>query len=525
VNAPDVLVVGAGPTGLATALTAHAHGADVRILERREDAFRPSRAMVLHPRALESLRPLGVTEELLDRADRAPRAELHLGGRVVAARLGDVALTDTPYPHLTLVRQADVEEVLTGALVQRGVSVERGVELVGAFPREERVHAVLRADGGTVDAEARHLVGCDGPDSVVRRAIGTTWDGAPYAVEVVLADIELDGDLSPGVLHVAAGRAGLVFLFALGEQATWRVLATRPAIGGDAPYGRPAGPVPTPVVQRLLDEAGLGAGGAGGRIEAMPWSARVPLQHRLAGSFRRGRLYLAGDAAHMHSPAAAQGMNTGILDAVNLGWKLAWADPDADPELLDSYDLERRPAAARVLTLTHLVFFAEASTHPLPALLRGTMLPLVSPVLPGLLRQPHLMAAVVALLSQRWVRYRRSPLAAGSPPGPGPRPGDRLADRDVRSAGRSVRLHDLTASPGVHLLLHRDEPAAPDVRADRVSVHRVDSWPGRGIVAVRPDGYVGYRRDGGGDPDGLAAWLDRAGAGLRNGSPRGSGRP
>ncbi|HET9632350.1 MAG TPA: FAD-dependent monooxygenase [Terrabacter sp.] len=505
----DVLVVGAGPTGLALALEAHASGANVRIIERRAESFRPSRAMIMHSRALEVLRPLGVAEEVLDRADRSPRAQLHLGSRTVAAQLGDVALGDTAYPHLTLVRQADVEDVLADALAARGVTVERGVELVGGSAGVDGMHVHVRSDDEVAPASCRFLVGCDGPDSLVRRLAGIGWRGGRYAQEVVLADVELDGTLEPGVLHVVAGRHGLVFLFALGEGASWRLLATRPADRAtEAAFGQPAGEVPLPEVQLLLDDSGLGA-----RATDMVWSARVPLQHRLATSFRRGPVFLAGDAAHAGSPAGGQGMNTGILDATNLGWKLAFAAGGGHPggrhqELLASYDLERRPAAAQVLALTHLIFFGEASTHPLPAFLRGSVLPYAAPALPVLLRQRPLLAAVVALLSQRWVRYRSSPLSvAGSPTSHGARPGDRLPDQTVTCERRSRRLHELTAEPGVHVLLERHTVVPELPAATRlVTVHRIDSWPGRGLLAVRPDGHVGYRTGRLVDDD-LARWL------------------
>ncbi|MEW1954306.1 FAD-dependent monooxygenase [Terrabacter sp. NPDC080008] len=509
---PDVLVVGAGPTGLAAALQAHAHGARVRVVERRPEAFRPSRAMIVHSRTLEVLRPLGVVDDVLARADRAPRAHLHFGRRVVEAELGHVALADTAYPHLTLVRQADVEDGLARALAARGVPVERGVELVGATWGPDRVSALVRTDGEVTEVVCRHLVGCDGPDSLVRRLAGIGWRGGRYAEEVVLADLELDGGdgkLAPGVLHVVAGREGLVFLFALGEGASWRLLGTRAAGGDrDGAFGQPAGELALTEVQGLLDAAGFGV-----RVGEMAWSAKVPLQHRLATTFRQGPVFLAGDAAHAGSPAGGQGLNTGILDATNLGWKLGLAarardDGDEPEELLASYDLERRPAAGQVLALTHLIFFGEASTHRVPAFLRGSLLPLAAPVLPVLLRQPPLLAAVVALLSQRWVRYRGSPLsAAGSPTGRGAHPGDRLPDRAIVSQGRSRRLHELTARPGLHLLLERDADAPALRPADPlVTLHRIDSWPGRGLVAVRPDGHVGYRT-GRLDGAGLASWL------------------
>jgi len=206
-------------------------------------------------------------------------------------------------------------------------------------------------------------------------------------------------------------------------------------------------------------------------------------------------------------------MNTGILDATNLGWKLAFAAGDGHlagrhAELLASYDPERRPAAGQVLALTHLIFFGEASTHPLPAFLRGVVLPYAAPALPVLLRQRPLVAAALALLSQRWVRYRSSPLSVeGSATSRGARPGDRLPDQTVTCEGRPLRLHELTAQPGLHVLLERSTVAPePPPAAPLVTVHRIESWPGRGLVAVRPDGHVGYRT-GRAVAGELEAWL------------------
>ncbi|WP_204918101.1 FAD-dependent monooxygenase [Microlunatus panaciterrae] len=200
---------------------------------------------------------------------------------------------------------------------------------------------------------------------------------------------------------------------------------------------------------------------------------------------------------------------------MNLGWKLAFAldQVQGHDALLDSYSLERRPVARQVLALTHLVFFAESSTNPLPAFLRGTLMPVAAPALPLLLGRPLLMAQVVRVLSQRWVRYRHSALSVqGQPGGPGPRPGDRLADEEVNCDGRRLRLHDLTARPGLHLLLQRDT-VVPDARplGNHVSLHRVASWPGHGLLAVRPDGHVGFRT-GQYDAGQLGAWLDLVGA-------------
>jgi 2-polyprenyl-6-methoxyphenol hydroxylase-like FAD-dependent oxidoreductase len=508
-----VLVAGAGPAGLTLALQAHHLGADVRVVERRRGG-RPSRALILHPRTLEVLRPLGVTQALLARADTAPAADLRLGSRVVRVGFGGLPLADTAFPHLSLIRQADVEQVLAGALADRGVEVERGTELVRVQDGPGGVRAVLRSAAGSEQATFGFVAGCDGPASIVRAQAGLGWTGRTYPVEIVLADAELElGGAEPdgaepdgGAVQVLAGRHGLVFAFRLGERATWRLLATRPADKDGLAPGSFGPSIPATELQGLIDAAGLGA-----VITDLAWSARIRVQRRLAGRFRRGRLFLAGDAAHAYSPATGQGMNAAIQDAANLGWKLAFAPAagSGDGPLLDSYDAERRPVARQVLALTDLAFRAEASAGPVASALRGRLAPLAAPLVPALGRRRHLVAGTVRLLSQLSVSYRGSPLSVeGRPRRPGgPRAGDRLPDQPVTSAGRDIRLHDLTARPGVHVLLDRD---AADVPAGPlVHVHRLSSVPGRGLVAVRPDGYIGFRAAG---TRQLAAWLALIGA-------------
>jgi 2-polyprenyl-6-methoxyphenol hydroxylase-like FAD-dependent oxidoreductase len=505
VNDPmDILVAGAGPAGLALALQAHDHGAQVRVVDRRPDAARPSRALILHSRTLEVLRPLGVTQALLSRADTAPTADLQLGSRVVRVTLANLALPDTPFPHVSLIRQIDVESVLASALADRGVQIERGTELVGVRDGPECVQAVLRSRAGTEEARASFLAGCDGPASTVRAQAGIDWPGRQYPVEVVLADAELDGDLAADAARVVAGRRGLLFAFRLGEQATWRLLATRPAGTGKLPPGQPD-PVPPADVQALLDEAGLDA-----KITDLAWSSRILLQRRVANRFRLGRRYLAGDAAHAYSPATGQGMNAAIQDAANLGWKLAFAAArPGDEALLDSYDRERRRVAYQVARMTHLAFWAEAGTGPVPSALRGRLAPLAAPLVPALIGRRHLLAAGVRLISQLTVNYRDSPLSVEGTPHrqSGPRAGDRLPDQLVTSAGHSIGLHDLLALPGVHILLDHDANQLNATPLGRfVTVHRLTSAPGSGVIAVRPDGYIGFRCQSA-DARQLAAWL------------------
>jgi 2-polyprenyl-6-methoxyphenol hydroxylase-like FAD-dependent oxidoreductase len=513
----DILVAGAGPAGLALALQAHAHGAVVRVIDRRPEAVRPSRALILHARTLEVLRPLGVTRALLARADIAPTADLRLGSRVVRVTFGDLALPDTAFPHLSLVRQMDVERLLAQALADRGVEVERGTELAGVHEEPGVVRAVLRSPAGSEEARFGFAVGCDGPASTVRAQAGLGWAGRPYPVEIVLADAELDGDLAGDAAQVVAGRAGLLFAFRLGERATWRLLGTRPATSERLPPGSFGPPVSASDLQALIDAAGLDA-----RVTGLVWSARVGVQRRVADRFRRGRLFLAGDAAHAYSPATGQGMNAAIQDAANLGWKLAFAAarPCGQGPLLDSYDRERRPVARQLLAMTNLVFWAEAGTGPVPSAIRARLAPLAAPLVPALASQPRLVAAGIRLVSQLGASYRGSPLSVEGTPHRrgGPRAGDRLPDRLVRADGRSVRLHDLLARPGVHVLLDRDADRLEDLALGRfVIVHRLGCVPGRGVTVVRPDGYIGLR-SGTAEAGQLVAWLARVSAADRPGA-------
>jgi hypothetical protein len=239
----------------------------------------------------------------------------------------------------------------------------------------------------------------------------------------------------------------------------------------------------------------------------------VRLQHRLATQFRSGRLFLAGDAAHASSPAGGQGMNAGLHDATNLGWKLAFSPASTAPvSLLDSYDAERRPADGHVLALTHLLFWAESSTGPVASLLRGRLAPAGAPLVPLLLRHRRMVGEALRVLARLDVGYPGSVVSLEGGPSRwrGPRPGERLPDADVSCGGRTQRLHALTARPGLHLLLDRDA-SEPPIRAPLVHLHRIDSSPGAGVVAVRPDGHVGFTSADVTDP-GLAGWLQRVGA-------------
>ena len=352
----DVLVVGAGPTGLTLAAQLHAHGARTRIVDRQHDRVHESRALAIQPRTLEVLRGLGVAQTLVERGNHAVHLQMHTGSHAVALRLFDVGLDDTAYPFLLFLSQAETEAVLGEHLTAGGVAVERGVELTGvhADQDDQELVCTLRHDhGGAERVRARYLVGCDGAHSTVRHLAGIPFRGAPYPRTFVLADLEVDGGLEPGSVHVFTGAPGILFCFPLGRPATWRMIGMRPpASGHDGSQDDPGAP-------SLGDLQAVVDGFTRGRLRLRDpaWLTYFRLHHRHAARYRSGRVFLAGDAAHVHSPAGAQGMNTGIQDACNLASKLALtASGVADPALLDSYQAERWPVGRQVLRFTDRPF-------------------------------------------------------------------------------------------------------------------------------------------------------------------------
>jgi 2-polyprenyl-6-methoxyphenol hydroxylase-like FAD-dependent oxidoreductase len=527
-----VLVVGAGPTGLTLAAQLHALGASVRIVDRQLDRVHESRALAVQPRTLEVLRTLGISEKLVERGNDAVQLRLHFGDRVVPIRLFDVGLEDTAYPFLLFVSQAETEAVLNEYLAEQGIEVERGVELVSFSTSEQHVSCTLRhRDGSTEQVRARYLVGCDGAHSSVRQGAGIPFEGGRYPHTFVLADLEVDGELERGAAHIFIGRPGMLFFFPLGRPATWRMAGMRPTVLSANEHEQEA------LEPSLADLQAIAVAFTGGslRLRDPVWLTYFRLHHRHATRYRAGRVFLAGDAAHVHSPAGAQGMNTGIQDAWNLGWKLALVSKGvADEALLDSYEAERRPVGRLVLRFTDRATRIATSPSPLLRLLRTQVVPRLAPLA---LRSKRGRSLVYRTLSQLAIRYRHSPAVEEGQPAPrrGPKAGERLPDARIARDGQTSWLQEALATPTVHLLLcgspldwdGNQVAALQDRYAGLVSIHRLAREPAPGVLhdvdgqafarlgveraahfLVRRDGYVAYR-SGGPDLNGLERYLAR----------------
>jgi len=346
-----VAIVGAGPTGLALAVTLASSGVDFVVVDRLAAGANTSRAAVVHARTLEVLAELGAAEELIARGVPITRFAVSDGSR----RLLTVPFDGlpTPYPFTLMVPQCETEAVLLARLRALGADVHRPYEVDSVVQDTDGVTLTM-TNGHTLRAE--YAVGADGMHSAVRAASGIGFTGSAYAESFVLADVEMDWAPGPEEVSLTFGSAGLTVVAPL-PGGHYRVVATV----DEAP--------PTPdlrFVQHLLDERAPGRG----TVIALAWSSRFRVHHRVADHYRAGRLLLAGDAAHVHSPAGGQGMNTGIQDGFALGIALASGD-------LDGYETQRRPVAERVVEFTHrMTRMATARSRP-ARLARNFALPLL----------------------------------------------------------------------------------------------------------------------------------------------------
>jgi len=334
----DVLIVGAGPTGLALALTLRQAGVDCVVLDRLGEGQNTSRAAVIHAHTLEVLAELGLADSL--QAEGLWLTHFALRDRDRALLELDFAGLPSRYPGLLMLPQNDTERILSAALEQAGGSVQRGWNVESVRESGERVEVVARSDDSVREFSARHVVGADGMHSLVRQTAEIGFDGKSYPQSFVLADVEMDWSHGRDEVKLFFSPEGLVVVAPL-PGGSFRVVATL----DEAPESPGLADV-----QALLDSRGPREAPA--QVRKVLWGSRFRLQHRVASAYRRGRLLLVGDAAHVHSPAGGQGMNTGLVDAWVLGRLLVEVVADGrDPARLDRYQELRRPAAQEVMSM------------------------------------------------------------------------------------------------------------------------------------------------------------------------------
>jgi 2-polyprenyl-6-methoxyphenol hydroxylase-like FAD-dependent oxidoreductase len=567
----DVLVVGAGPSGLTLASELRRHGASCRLIDQLAEPVTYSKAAVVHARTMEVFDAMGVAGRILDHSRTLHGSSMYAGGKRVV-HVSFEGMIPSPYPHAYGISQHDTETVLGGHLARQGGAIERGVKLESFAQDSEGVTATLAHDGGKKEqVRARWLVGCDGAHSAVRKALGITFQGDPYEQSLIQTDARVefaravDDDEIVGFLH----ELGPAMFFPLFQDGRYRLILIDVGQASEAPAGL------QPEQPTMEDfRRGLEARGIAATVSDPSWTVAFRIHHRHADRLRDGRVFIAGDAAHIHSPAGGQGMNTGIQDAFNLGWKLALvARGRGRPALLDSYEAERLPVIRALLAgtdqATRGMETAVKFRHPLTQGLRDQVMSTVTSL-------GAVQARAVQNLSMLGVGYADSPICAQDRPsvwqskvlagkdseapgvldwaafGSGPEPGQRAPDVAAEGGlgeGRPVRVHELVRA-GKHLVLlfdgaaatedgyrnlieiaealrarhgdavaptlvvpFADAPAAarwegPTLLDPTSAVHQLYGARSECVYVIRPDGYIGYR----GQPaDGarLQAWFDR----------------
>ncbi|WP_175881972.1 FAD-dependent monooxygenase [Burkholderia sp. BCC0044] len=450
---PPVLIVGAGPTGLAAAMSlARAH-VPVRIIDRLATPAPYSRAIGIQARTLELLEQHRTVDPFLDLGHRVHAAALHADGRVIA-RL-DFDPLQTRYPYLLLLDQSVTERLLAEHLAGLGVTIERGVTLTACDAGGTSLDVTMRgADGREEAFTPSYLIAADGAHSTVRHLLNVGFAGRAFEQTFLLADFAAIPGWPDEEIHLFTTSDGIAGLFPMGNG-RYRLVADRPPAGDASPDA----PAPTLDECDAIVRARTGASIA---PSDLAWSSYFHLHSRMVDRLRYGRVFFVGDAAHIHSPAGAQGMNTGMQEAFNLGWKLARVLGAGTPErLLDTYHVERHPIERDVLRQTGFVTQMVEADHGAIKLLRNHVVPLLSSFGP-------VRDAVRRTFSELAVQYRKSPLTLERVLDGGPRAGERAPDALVHvvdgplgRAPGSARIYDLH-DPASFTLLLLEEPVAVD---------------------------------------------------------------
>lgn len=487
-----VLVVGAGPVGLTLALALRQQDIAVRLVDLAPQPSDRSKALVIWPRTLELLDLHGCVEPFLKAGIQGHGARIQVGQRLLVAL--SFSKVQSRFPYALMIPQNRTEAVLAQLLAERGVQVERQLELTDFAASESGVCAELtRADGSKETMQCSYLLGCDGAHSVVRHRLGLAYSGETLESNWVLADVKLDGPAAADQVAVVWNPDGILALFP--------IVGDRFRIIGDVSGAEAADPsleqVQSLVQQRL---------GSGFRAHDPIWLSHFRINERKVDRYSVGRVFLAGDAAHIHSPAGGQGMNTGMQDAFNLAWKLALVIQNkAGMQLLETYSPERSRIGDQVLRNASVLTRVALLRQPLLRRLRNLLFS-------NLGRSRRLQGRFVQQLCETDLHYRGSalsPVLARS--GPGLQPGDRTPDLPCQAPSGETRLYELLRR-GCFVLLSVGAPLPSlELSLARDWVVPASAEPRPGYAAgrtylIRPDAYLCSCTSSADQDDLLALW-------------------
>jgi 2-polyprenyl-6-methoxyphenol hydroxylase-like FAD-dependent oxidoreductase len=510
----QILIVGAGPTGLVLAAELRNRGVNCRLVDKAAQASAQSRALAIHARTLEIFEKMGIISEVL-KSGWQSQAFTVFAGKKQLVRMTFSEL-ESSYHFVLSLPQTETERILEENFTKTGGIVERSTTLIGVIQNAQCASVQLKLPDGKIErTDFDFVIGCDGAHSDVRRLLEVDFPGSPYPEQYVLADIDFESSLNLTDHYVFSGTRGIAGFHPLSRNGA-RIFAHLGRIRKDKHANAEIGyPEPTlEELQSLIDERGPG----NVTIKKLNWLSMHKVQHRQVNSYQQGRVFLAGDAAHIHSPTGGQGMNLGIQDAYNLAWKLALVQHKQAPRtLLSSYSEERHLVGKQVTVMSDLFTLINNVRSPLLQFIRNKLGPMLSK--PEDIRCRY-RNAVSGLSSN----YRLSAIVFQAKSATdSPQAGDRMPDAMVVDIAnkKSERLFELTSGHGHHLLLVQavDEDEEALRIADKletliendykkqITVHRisfVDTAPlthrlldarDTKVYLIRPDGYIGYRSE------------------------------
>ena len=501
-SSDTVLIVGAGPTGLVLALWLTAQGTRVRIVDKATGPGTASRALAVQARTLELYQQLDLTASVLAQSHAVSGLNLWVAGKK-AAHLDFVDIAGGLSAYGPLVFPQDRHErLLIERLASMGVTVERETALLHFVDHDDRVEATLQhADHREETAEVAYLAGCDGARSVVRQSLGTGFPGGTYQQLFYVADVEAGGPAVDGELHVDLDEADFLAVFPLKEAGCVRLIGTVRGERAEHADSLKFEDVSARAIEHMHVE-----------VRAVNWFSTYRVHHRVTERFREGRVFLLGDAAHIHSPAGGQGMNTGIGDAINLAWKLsAVLSGKAAAGLLDTYESERRPFAEALVATTDKAFSLATAAGPLANFVRMHLVPRVAAALFKFERTREYLFSTV---SQVLISYRDSRLSSGRTGEV--HGGDRLPWVRTESGDNFAPLRAMAWQ--VHVYGVALEPLSGSCLAQGIALHVFpwhDDYAHAGLVRdamylLRPDTYVALASSDQ-NPDVLQRYFDERG--------------
>ena len=438
----DILIVGAGPTGLTTAIELARRNVNVRIIERRTKPSTRSKALVVHARTLEFMDILGVADEMVRRGYTSPGIDFSSNAEkpLRASMYG----LDTRFPFILVLPQAETEAILERRLNDFGVEVERGHTLIDfKETADDGIHCQIESDAeDLIKIKSRYLVGADGSKSVVRQTLGLPFEGSSYDWTAFLGDVWLEGHHAEGGTEQYSSDRGLAFIVPF-DDGSHRIVTIDRKYQADRDTRELKIEELQESISAILSKPV--------QLREPKWLTRWGASLRQAPQYRVGRVFLGGDAVHTHSPAGGQGLNTGIQDAFNLGWKLALAAEGTAPDtILDTYNTERHHIGQKVLRTSDLLLRSLLLRQPLLRGLRTLLFRLLIPLPPV----------------QRNLALNLSGLGISYETGTGELAGQRIPDMELMNAQHEmVRLYQLLDFPGYTMLLFIDPDEARQQRA------------------------------------------------------------